>query len=175
MNGNKRHLILIGLMGCGKSTVGRLLAQELGMPFADLDEVIEERQGCTVREIFRNSGEEAFREMEAEMLRELLSASPMVLATGGGAVLRKENREQMKKSGLVIHLHAEPEELVSRLRSESDKRPLLAGSGDLLSCLKKIIAVRAGMYEFADWKVDTTGRTACEVAREIAAGWRVRV
>lgn len=160
------HVILVGLMGSGKTTVGRLLAERLGRPFLDSDLEIEARTGRTVREIFESDGEDAFRKLEAEVLaEELADASPAVVAAAGGTVLAEENRRLLQASGTVIWLRAEPAVLVERATT-GVHRPLL--DRDPAGVLADMAAQRERLYEeVADVVVDTTGRTPESVADEI--------
>ncbi len=118
-------IVLVGMPGSGKSTVGRSLAQRLRLGFADSDKLIEQRIGCAIRDYFAREGEAAFREIEHAVLAEVLQAGvPVVLATGGGAVLREDNRALLQAHGCVVYLRSSPEELYRRLRRDT-QRPLL--------------------------------------------------
>lgn len=121
-----KPVILTGFMGCGKSTVGRLLAKKLQRQFRDVDTVIEEKAGMSISRIFEVEGEEGFRKREAEVLTELLDKPSLVLATGGGAVLKKENRELFLQKGTVVFLKADPKVIYQRV-SGNDQRPLAKG------------------------------------------------
>ena len=118
------NLIFIGPMGAGKTTVGRHVADLLGLPFHDLDHEIEAHTGAAVSLVFELEGESGFRKRETAVLAELAAGSGLVLATGGGAVLRAPSRERLKSNGTVLYLHAEPETLWQRLRN-SRHRPML--------------------------------------------------
>ncbi|MBA4261135.1 MAG: shikimate kinase, partial [Comamonadaceae bacterium] len=115
---------LVGLPGSGKSTVGRQLARRLSLPFSDSDHVIEQRLGCSIREYFEREGEERFRDLEQEVLDQLTRGGAGVLSTGGGAVLRAENRAHLRQRGRVVYLRSTPEEVFRRLRHDRN-RPLL--------------------------------------------------
>lgn len=119
-----RSIFLIGMMGSGKSTIGRLLAHELDFEFIDADRELEHRAGVSVASIFELEGEDAFREREAELLGELTARPRIVLATGGGAVLRPANRQLLRSRGFVIYLQANADELARRTRGDT-ARPLL--------------------------------------------------
>jgi shikimate kinase len=145
---------LIGLPGSGKSTVGRHLARRLSLPFLDSDHVIEQRIGCSIREFFEREGEERFRDMEQAVLDELTRGVPGVLSTGGGAVLRPENRACLRERGQVIYLRSTPEEVFRRLRHDRN-RPLLQVA-DPLQRLRDLHTVRDPLYrETAHFVVDT--------------------
>ena len=137
-------LILIGMMGSGKSTIGRHLARQLELDFIDSDRALEERSGVPVATIFEMEGEEGFRRREAALLDELTQRQRLVLATGGGAVLLDENRERMRARGLVIYLEATLEELQRRLRHDKS-RPLLQGV-DIDRRVADLLAARAPLY-----------------------------
>ena len=140
--------------GSGKTTVGRQLARRLGLPFFDSDHVIEERLGCTIRDFFAREGEAAFRDVEAQVLAELARAGNAVLATGGGAVLREENRRVLHEGGQVIYLRSSPEELHRRLRNDT-QRPLLQVA-DPLAKLRALYAERDPLYrEAAHFHIET--------------------
>ena len=115
---------LIGMPGGGKSTVGRNLARKLGVPFSDSDAVIERQIGCSIREFFESEGEERFRDVEQEVIAELVRADRGVLATGGGVVLRDANRHALHRHTTAVYLRSTPEELFRRLRHDT-QRPLL--------------------------------------------------
>jgi len=137
--------VLVGLPGSGKSTVGRHLARKLALPFIDSDHAIEERLGCTVREYFEVEGEERFRDLESEVLAELLGRGEGVLSTGGGSVLRSLNRERLKAQGMVFYLRTTPEDVFRRLRHDQS-RPLLQVS-DPLGRLRELFAIRDPLYK----------------------------
>ncbi|WP_435488896.1 shikimate kinase [Variovorax sp. ZT4R33] len=146
---------LVGLPGSGKSAVGRRLGQQLGWRFVDTDHCIEDRIGCTIREYFDREGEDAFRDVEEEVLAELTSSvRQTVMATGGGSVLRVSNRQHLRERTHVVYLRSSPEELLKRLRHDT-KRPLLQVA-DPLQRLKDLHAVRDPLYcEIAHTTVDT--------------------
>jgi shikimate kinase len=149
-------LVLVGLPGSGKSTVGRNLARRLGLGFQDSDQVIESRIGCPIRDFFEREGEDAFRDIEQAVISELANGAPGVLATGGGAVLREANRQQLRQAGQVIYLRSTPDELFRRLRHDT-QRPLLQVD-DPLARLKSLYAERDPLYREAAHFVMETGR-----------------
>jgi shikimate kinase len=152
-------IILIGLPGSGKSTVGRQLGRRLQMPFVDSDTVIEQRLGCSIREFFEREGEEAFRDVEQQVLADLCATlQPIVLATGGGIVLRPANRECLRNAGTVVYLRAAPEDLARRLRHDV-QRPLLQGV-DALVRLRDLFVARDPFYrEVATFTIDSARRS----------------
>ena len=161
------HLFLTGFMGAGKSTVGRIVAERLGRPFMDLDALIEEREAASVAEIFRLRGEEGFRLAEHDALAALGASADAVIATGGGVILREDNRVMLRQLGTVIYLAVTPEEAIARLGDAAD-RPLLAGAG--LPAARAILDARLTLYtSTADHVVDTVGREAAEVAADVIA------
>ncbi|MEO5688295.1 MAG: shikimate kinase [Burkholderiaceae bacterium] len=153
-------LALIGMPGCGKSTIGRQLARTRQLPFLDSDHEIERFLGCSVREFFEREGEAAFRDVEERVIRETLSApQSRVVATGGGSVLRPANRAVMKAQATVVYLHTQPEDLARRL-SRDTQRPLLQVA-DPRQRLRDLYAVRDPIYrEMADIVVDTAHKSA---------------
>ena len=155
-NGSLGMIGLVGLPGSGKSTVGRQLARRLGVPFADSDQVIEQRLGCSIREFFEREGEERFRDIEAMVIDDLTRNHPGVLATGGGAVLRAENRSHLRSRGQVVYLRSTPEEVFRRLRHDVN-RPLLQVK-DPLGRLRDLFAVRDPLYRESAHFVIETGR-----------------
>ena len=126
----EQHIFLIGFMGSGKSTVGKLLAERLNLPFIDSDKEIERNTGKTINEIFSEEGEEAFRKMEMTFLTQLKSTKPSVIAVGGGLPANEGALELMHKIGLVIYLNTSLLTLIKRLKEEKHLRPLLKNLGD---------------------------------------------
>jgi shikimate kinase len=149
------RLVVVGLPGSGKSTVGRQLARRLNLPFSDSDHVIEQRIGCSIREFFEREGEEAFRDIEESVIHELAQQSESgVIATGGGAVLRAANRVNLRQAGHVIYLHSTPEEIFRRLRHDK-QRPLLQVD-DPLARLRSLYEQRDPLYrESAHFTIET--------------------
>ncbi|MDA1100725.1 MAG: shikimate kinase [Proteobacteria bacterium] len=148
-------VVLVGLMGAGKSSVGRRLAKRLGLPFFDADQEIEKAAGCSIEEIFNRHGEAAFRSGERRVIARLLEAGPHVLATGGGAFMDPATRAAISKKGISVWLDAELEVLLERVLRR-DNRPLLQ-QGDPEQILRGLIAERAPIYALADLTV-TSGR-----------------
>jgi shikimate kinase len=150
----RRNIFLVGLMGAGKTSVGRLLAKDLHMTFVDCDHEIEKRTGVAVSVIFEIEGEEGFRRRESALLCELVQSKGVVLATGGGAVLRPENREALSRNGCVVYLRAAVDELWQRTRHDRN-RPLLRVD-DARARLTELFAQRDPLYrEVADITIDT--------------------
>lgn len=164
----KRHLILIGFMGTGKTTVGKALAPILELPWVDTDQSLVEQWGFSIAEYFQCYGEASFREAETAKLKELLQSTPSVITTGGGIVLKRENQDLMKKYGWVIHLHADPEEIIRRVRNDLE-RPLL--KGDTRQKVLQLYEERTGKYDFADLTIDTTMRPIEEIVEQIHLFW----
>lgn len=147
---------LIGMPGCGKSTVGRQLARRLQLPFMDSDHVIEARVGCPIRQYFEREGEERFRDVESDVIDELTQAPEGVLSTGGGSVLRPSNRRHLHERGRVVYLKSTPEDLFRRLRHDRN-RPLLQVEDPLMR-LRDLFAVRDPLYREAAHFIIETGR-----------------
>ena len=136
--------------------MGRQLARRLQLPFVDSDQAIEARLGCPIREFFEREGEARFREIEAEVIDALTQQGPGVLSTGGGAVLRAENRQHLRSRGRVIYLKSHPEELIRRLRHDTN-RPLLQVA-DPMAKLRELFATRDPLYRQTAHFVVETGR-----------------
>jgi shikimate kinase len=147
---------LVAMPGGGKSTVGRHLARQLGLQFRDVDTVIEERVGCPIRVFFEREGESRFRDIEQEVIGELVACPSVVIATGGGAVLRAENRAALREHTTVIYLRSSPEELSRRLRHDT-RRPLLQVA-DPMGKLRELYTARDPLYRQTAHFVIETGR-----------------
>ncbi len=160
------NIVLVGMMGAGKSTVGRLLARRLKRAFYDSDEEIERRCGVRIPVIFDIEGEAGFRARETQVIGELCSLERIVLATGGGAILAEANRRSMAAHGSVVYLHARPGYLWQRVRHDRN-RPLLA-TAEPLKKLEELYVARDALYrEVADLVLDTGRQSAQSLAREI--------
>ncbi len=162
------HIILIGFMGAGKTSVGKELSKALHAAFLDTDEWIERQQGKTINEIFDAYGESYFRDLETETLRQLQNMRKRcVIAVGGGLPVRPENRRILKELGTVFYLKARPETLTERLGGDAT-RPKLRG-GDLRQKIDELMEARGEIYEDAAAReVETDGKTPEEIVKEIA-------
>ncbi|MGI3744541.1 shikimate kinase [Pseudomonas graminis] len=155
-------------MGAGKSTIGRLLAKELRLPFKDSDKEIELRTGANIPWIFDKEGEAGFRDREQAMIAELSALDGVVVATGGGAVMREENRRALHAGGRVVYLHASVEQQVGRT-SRDRNRPLLR-TADPARVLRELLAIRDPLYrEIADVIIETDERPPRMVVIDILA------
>src|SRR5690606_18125908 len=164
----KSNVFLVGPMGVGKSTIGRLLAAELNLSFCDSDRAIEERTGADIPWIFDMEGEAGFRERETTVLTELAAESNLVIATGGGIVMRPQNCQIMKDAGHVCYLTASIEQLVERTARDK-KRPLLQVDNPRQKIIE-LLATRDPLYlSVADFVVNTDRRSPKSVAQEIAS------
>jgi shikimate kinase len=164
-----RHLALVGLMGAGKSTVGRRLASAWGRSFVDLDDAVVAEAGRSIAELFAAEGEDGFRDRESAALRAALAASaPVVVATGGGVVLRDENRALLADEAVVVWLDADVATLAARV-GDGTGRPLLADGPE--ARLRALDAARRPLYSAAaDLRVDTTDLGTDEVVAAVEAG-----
>ncbi len=160
-----RTIVLVGLMGAGKSCVGRRLAKMLGLPFVDADDEIEEAAGCSIPEIFELYGEAEFRDGERRVMARLLDGGPQVLATGGGAFLNPETRATIRERGISVWLRADLETLLARTSRRTD-RPLLR-NGDPRETLSALIEERYPIYAKADITVDTGDGSSAATARAV--------
>jgi shikimate kinase len=162
---SERHLVLVGLMGAGKTSVGRRCAARLERPFVDTDELVESVAGMSVAELFESQGEEPFRALERTAVADVAaSPEPIVIACGGGAVLDAENRRALRATGLVVWLRASPEVLSGRVDRQPDARPLLRGAPPAAT-LERLAVLRADAYEAAAHVVvDTDDRSEDAVA-----------
>ncbi|MGD8454481.1 MAG: shikimate kinase [Phycisphaerae bacterium] len=170
--GIRPNLILLGYRGCGKSTVGRLVARRLGWTFVDTDELVMWAAGRSIAEIFKSDGEEVFRELESCVIEHVIGGQRQVISVGGGAVLRAINAERLSRSGLCVWLTAPAEELHRRcsldVRSAAQRPALTAAVG--LDEVRHLLAAREPLYRaLADREVSTVGRTFDEVVVDVLA------
>ncbi len=150
----KPNVILVGLPGCGKTTIGRAAAKLLGWPFIDFDTEIERRVHASVQEIFSRHGEARFRSLEQELTRELVTCSGTIMSAGGGWVTNTESMALLRQTGRIVYLRATPSHLIQRLAVARVPRPLLQVP-DPLGTLERIEAERRSLYEEADHTIDT--------------------
>ncbi len=166
MEGRGRAIVLIGFMGSGKSSAGRILERKTGWKRFDTDEMITARFGRPIPEIFAEFGEDKFREAESEAVDQLAEAAPAVIVTGGGIVLRASNVESLRRLGRLVHLEADEETLFRRV-SRRTTRPLLQTENPRAT-LAELLRVRLPLYrQAADVQVDTSRLTHEEVAEAI--------
>ena len=161
-----KNIFLTGFMGTGKSTVGKLLAQKLNREFIDLDQVIEDREGKTISEIFQEKGEGYFRELESSLLREVSGKKGIVVATGGGTLLSDENFLLAQNYGITILLKANPKIIKERVDKEEETRPLLAGNSRLLK-ITTLLEERRERYNRFQYQIDTSALSVEQVIAEI--------
>ena len=157
------------MMGCGKSTVGKCLSKRAGLVHVDTDELIVERYG-KIADIFAQYGEEHFRTLETQSVRELSGQDGLVISTGGGVAMRAENVSLLKEKGKIVFLRAKVETLEARLQADT-QRPLLKSATPLRERLEELLQIRAPIYEdVADLAVDVDGQTPEEIAAKIIKG-----
>jgi shikimate kinase len=162
------NIFFVGLMGAGKTTIGKLLAKKLKKTFYDTDHEIEKKLGVKVSVIFELEGEEGFRKRETQMIDELTNKKDIILATGGGAVLSEENRRLLKERGKVIYLNAKPQHLVKRMAFDKD-RPLLQ-QGNMLDTLNNLYKERHPLYlGVSSFVVDTGQQKTQTIINKIEA------
>ncbi len=161
------NIVLTGFMGTGKTTVGREVAQRLGRPFVDMDDVIVARAGKPIPRIFAEDGEAAFRAIEAAVCAELSAQDGLVIATGGGALVDAENRRVMMRGGVVICLDADPQEILRRV-GDSDERPLLNVADPRVE-VARLLAARRDAYAAIPWHIETDGREVDAVVTQVLA------
>lgn len=149
------NIVLMGFMGTGKTTVGRLLASRLGRPFVDMDAVIEAREGRAISAIFAKEGEAHFRKLERALAVELAGRAGQVIATGGGVVLNPDNVTDFRRTGIVVCLTAPPETILRRVAGDAH-RPLLE-DGEKTERIRRLLEVRRPFYEALPHRLDTAG------------------
>jgi shikimate kinase len=156
-------------MATGKSAVGRIIADAIGYAFIDVDSLIEEEAGVSVSKIFEVEGEASFRDRETKKIEEVSRLGKAVISTGGGAMIRPENREMLRKSGMVVCLEATVEEILQRAGGR-ESRPLI-NVEDPHGTIRKLLEERKPFYDEADMHIDTSGKRTREIAKEIVAAW----
>ncbi len=165
-----KHLYLAGFRGSGKSSVGRLLASHLGRTWTDCDDQIEAEADCSIREIFAQHGEAGFRDLELRTIAAIAALPPAVVSLGGGAILRAENRELIRGSGVCVWLRVDADTVMRRLTADAttaDRRPALTALPQREE-IQKLLADRRPLYEqVADLQLDTSGRAIEEIAEQI--------
>ena len=171
---NGRHIVnlaLIGFMGTGKTSVGRLVAELLNFEFLDTDEQIQEHTGRVIAEIFSKDGEPAFRELERQVVGELSARSQLVIATGGGLPTNPHNLERLKQHALVVCLWSAPDKIWERVHHQSH-RPLLHDA-DPQKKIRDLLAVRERFYKQADVLINTDTRSMREVAQQVVLQFKL--
>ena len=167
------NAVLIGYRGCGKSTIGRKLADRLWCRFVDIDQLIVEKAGKSIREIFAQDGEERFRDLETEVLREVLPKGDHVLGLGGGTVMREQNRQLIRESGAkVFYLRCDAEELLRRIQADAkiaDSRPNLTDLGGGIEEIRHLLSIREPIYrQIKHAELDVTHMTPDDAVVYIA-------
>ena len=163
----KKSIVMVGLMGAGKSAIGRRLATRLNMPFVDADSEIESAAGCSIGEIFKRHGEEAFRDGERRVIARLLEGPPVVLATGGGAFMDETTRNLVEGTGVSVWLRADLDTLVQRT-AKRNNRPLLKNDRPA-ETLKSLMAIRHPIYELSDITVKSDNSPPEETVNRVYA------
>jgi len=165
MNPKHKNIFLVGFMGAGKTTVGRILARKLGYKYVDADELVEERTGQAITEIFSEREEDFFRDLETGAIRFITESGGQVVATGGGAVMREENRTLMEAGGVTVYLKTPAHVIWERVK-DSESRPLLQVE-DPYGTIERLLEERTPAYESARITVDTENLSPEEVAAQI--------
>ena len=160
-----KNLVLVGFMGSGKTSAGRLAARRLGMRFVDTDELIEQRSGQTISQLFAGKGEPHFRALERALVRELAGEKGLVISTGGGMVLNPDNIQDFGRTGVVVSLWVEPQ-IAHKRTKHANYRPLLEGA-DRLEQIESLLKQRGPLYRAITPCIDTSAMTVEEQADEI--------
>ncbi|MFV0635138.1 shikimate kinase [Mitsuokella sp.] len=163
-----KNVVLIGFMGTGKTSTGRVLAQKLGISFLDLDQEIEKEYGMAIPDMFAKKGEAYFRSCEHAMVEKAAKRQNTVISTGGGTVKDPKNMEALRRSGVVVCLQADVDTILARTASKGE-RPVLdkEDRGDRRRAIEKLIAERRALYKQADFSVDTSRLSPLQVVDEI--------
>lgn len=160
------NIVLIGFMGTGKSTVSELLKRRFSMEVVEMDQIIEERQGMSISDIFATYGEEYFRDLETNLLIEMQSQKNMVISCGGGVPMRERNVVEMKKNGRVVLLTAKPETILNRVKNNHN-RPLLEGNKNVDFIVDLMEKRREKYQTAADIVIETDGKSGLEICEEL--------
>lgn len=161
-----KNIVLTGFMGTGKTTVGQLLAEELHRQFFDTDQIIEEKLGASIKEIFKKIGEPKFREFETETIALISNLEDSVISCGGGVVVNPVNVTNLNRNGIIINLYASPEHIFKRLY-EYDTRPLIKQMTNPFDGIKKLLVQRQKAYEKCDFAINTDNLNPEQVVKEI--------
>ena len=160
------NIAVYGFMGVGKTTIGRLLAERLSIDFIDMDTEIEKREETTIREIFRVQGESRFRQLEANLIKELSQQDGLVIACGGGAIADPENAETLSKASRMVYLTASIKEIIERTNQDNSRPLLEVENPDTVAA--ELYERRKPVYtQYAEFTIDTTGKTPDEVAEKV--------
>ena len=167
------NIVLIGFMGCGKSTISRALNKRFSMEIVEMDQLIAQREGMSISEIFETHGEQYFRDAETNLLKELQNRTNVIISCGGGTPLREENVVEMKKNGKVFLLTATPETILERVKSSHD-RPLLENNKNV-EFISNLLNQRRDKYQAAaDFVIETDGKSTGQICDEIATAAGLR-
>jgi len=160
------NIVLTGFMCTGKTSVGKLLAEKLEYQFVDTDDLIEQRVGMKISDIFAVYGEPYFRDVETEVVKEVAKKDKFVISTGGGVVLRKVNMDELRKNGIIINLTAKPETIYNRLKNQPGVRPLL-NKPDPMNEIIKLLSQREEYYKNCDLRIETDNFTVEQIVQQI--------
>lgn len=160
-----KNLVLIGFMGTGKSSVGKVLGRKLSRPVIDVDQMIEAAEKRKIESIFETEGEQGFRRIEKKAVAEAAAMDGVIITTGGGAVLDPDNMKALRTNGWILSLTATPETIYRRVK-DSKHRPLLRHE-DVLGEITRLLETRKSLYDDADYRFETDGRNPSQVARMI--------
>lgn len=162
----KKNIVLIGMMGSGKTTVGKILPEKLiNFKFVDIDELIEFKENRSINNIFSTDGESYFRDLESAMVKELSSLNSLIISTGGGVVKKTGNIKVLKDNGILFYLATSPDTIVNRIKDNSD-RPLLNVS-NMQTTVDNLLNERVNLYKAADYEIDTNSKSPEKIADEI--------
>ena len=175
MGGLMKNIVLIGFMGTGKTSTGKVLAQRLGKAFIDLDSRIEETYGETIPQMFATKGESYFRQCEKEMVKKVSQRSNAIISTGGGTIKDAENVAALRERGIIVCLTARPEVILERTERKGE-RPVLDGAdaGDRLQAIRDLLAEREKYYSRADFAIDTSESSPLQVVERIVHALKSR-
>ena len=168
-----KNIVLTGFMGTGKTTVGQLLAEELHRQFFDTDQIIEEKLGASIKEIFKKIGEPKFREFETETIALISNLEDSVISCGGGVVVNPVNVTNLRRNGIIVNLYASPEHIFKRLY-EYDTRPLIKQMLNPFDGIKKLLAQRQKAYQQCDFAINTDNISPENVVKQILSNKKIK-